>query len=105
MPRDERYAARRDYIRAWDKKRRDKRIADGICVSCGKNPVTTTRHCPLCKERKRERDRDFGKLRYKAAVHSGVCARCRAPIPEDTKGGKVTCKNCSERVFTTRWGR
>ena len=79
---------KRRNARAASKKRREDRLAAGICTRCGRNPAVeggTT--CEPCKVWRRQAEREV----YSARKSAGLCVRCGDP----TTDGASRCAPCA----------
>lgn len=79
---------------------RDKKREVGICIDCGKEPVSIDSEgnpyvkCNACRELNRKQN----KKAYDAAIAQGKCTICGADAAEDRFGKKlIRCKGCIEK--------
>ena len=79
---------KRRNARAASRKRREARLAAGICTRCGRNPpVEGGTTCEPCKVSRRQVEREA----YAARRSAGLCVRCGGP----TTDGASRCAPCA----------
>lgn len=92
--RDERYEARKAYIREWQKRRYAK-YKGKLCVYCWKpwtNPKRT--YCDACYERVREKKAQRSRDDREKWREKGLCLRCSHPLNPETDTGRQVCFAC-----------
>lgn len=88
---------------SWNEKRKQ-RIQDGLCGTCGKNPITKFTECEPCKIKRRDRQKaayqgyvpsvaqkEVVRQRRLDRIASGLCSRCGKEPP--TKDA-AECERC-----------
>lgn len=87
------------------------KISQGLCGTCGKNPLAEGRKdCLQCKERraKRQKERyhvakqnklEYASLRREKFKAVGVCSRCGK---NDPAHNRLMCEDCIQKNKTTR---
>ncbi len=80
--------ARRRVDRERSRRRREARLAAGICIRCGTRPPGQGRSmCEPCREDRRQAKR----ARRAERRAAGLCVKCAAPAP----GGATYCSSCA----------
>lgn len=71
-----------------------KRVAQGLCVVCGKVEVTDKKRCPECEKGYRE----YKRMTYQTCMKRGICPVCHVnPI----MGEERSCPEC--RAYRSVW--
>lgn len=94
-------------VSKYNKKWRNTKIAQGICGTCGKNPLLPNRKdCSSCRDKRAakqkeryQRNKVAGKecksLKREQYKKNGLCSRCGLKTPKD---GQLTCTHCLEKL-------
>ena len=76
------------------RRRRQRHTRNGLCLECGRKPVSGRRFCAAHLARARAKT----KQEYEWRVANGICVKCGIPKEEERRG--VNCISCARKAAT-----